>query len=117
QGGGAVAAQLRAPVGELGHLAPQLLDRDRQLGAVGLDRGPDLGGRALGHQASSASARAATASSCPPGSPVSVSRIRWASSIAISGVGGVPPLNHLAARKAATPARMNSRPPTTKKPQ
>ena len=37
-----VGAQLRAPVGRLGDLAAQLLDRDAELGAVGLDRAPDL---------------------------------------------------------------------------
>src|SRR5438552_1055335 len=36
-----VARNLLAPVGHLGDLAPQALERDRELHAVGLDRTPD----------------------------------------------------------------------------
>ena len=48
-----VRAQLAAPVGRLRDLAAQLLDGDAELGAVGLDRAPDLLRRALrAHRAS-----------------------------------------------------------------
>ena len=58
-----VVAQVLAPVGDLGDLAAQALDGQAELGAVGLDRAPDLlrcaGG---GHQRfASAAARARTA--------------------------------------------------------
>ena len=42
-----VLVELLAPVGDLGDLAAQLRDRDRERGAVGLDRGADLVGRAI----------------------------------------------------------------------
>ena len=38
----AVLVELLAPVGDLGHLGAQALDGDAELGAVGLDRAPDL---------------------------------------------------------------------------
>jgi hypothetical protein len=51
-----VAFQVPAPIGEVGDLAAQLLERDRELGAVDLDRIANLGRRALRHQLSSPSA-------------------------------------------------------------
>ena len=110
-----VRAQLPAPVGGLRDLAAELLDGDAELGAVGLDRAPDLLRRAL--RAHRASTFEGPAGSTPvPGvagcGAVMVALISWASSIAICGVGGVPFLKKRAARKPASPPSRNRTPAT-----
>src|SRR5215204_2928555 len=93
---------LLAPVGDLGHLGAQAVDRHAELGAVRLDRPADLLGRAgRGHQrlASAAVWRAPTGSDA--GDAVRVPLISCASSSASSGFGGEP---FLISRRAIRPA-------------
>src|SRR3954465_6166796 len=97
-----VLHELAAPVGQDRDLVAQALDRCAELLAVGLDRGADLLGRARRHQRRFQR---------------KVRLILPASSIAISGTGGVLSFKKRAARKPATPPRTNSRPATKKKPQ
>src|SRR3954469_17076257 len=81
-----VRAQLCLPVRRLDDLAAQLLDGDRQLGAVGLDRLPDLFRASLGQFTFSTTPVAGVAG-CES---VIVALISLPSSIAICGVGGEP---------------------------
>ena len=99
-------AHLAAPVGELGDPAAQRLDRVRELLALALDVGADLGRVAAGSAGGAAGDRLAGAAvdlglvgSRRPGSLTgspgvvpdsSVCLIRLPSSIASSGVGGAP---------------------------
>src|SRR5580693_6176256 len=101
-----MALEVPAPVGEVGDLAAQLHDRESELVAVGLDRVADLHRCALGHQAVPSGSLAET-----------VSRMRRASSIAMSGVGGAPRLTALAAIRPAIRPRMMRIRAIAKKPQ
>src|SRR5690349_16415123 len=105
-----VRPQLRAPVRGLDHLAAEVLHGDRELGAVGFDRAPDLLRRALGaHRDSTLPGvvGATTPSGVAGWGFCSVALISWASSMAICGVGGVPFLKKRAAMKPAMPPKMN----------
>src|SRR3954453_18604269 len=95
-----VAHDVLAPVRGLGELGAQVLERAAELLAVGLDGGADLVWGALRHQ-----------------SPWTVSRMRWASSMARSGLGDDPRLKKREARKPARPPRTNSTAATRKNPQ
>ena len=117
-----VVAQVPAPVGDLGDLAAQPLDGEAELGAVGLDRAPDLlRCPYLGHQLRDASAArdAGSEGSTRPPAPIGlagredsmVCLISWASSMAIAGLGGVPPLTKRVARNPARPPISSRRPP------
>jgi hypothetical protein len=105
-----VAAQLPAPVGGLGDLAAQALDRDPELGAVGLDGAPDLL-RGAGGAPVRASVRSTAVGVAGCGA-VSVALMSCASSMAIFGVGGEPLRKKRAARKPARPPSRNSAPAT-----
>ena len=101
---GAVALDVRAPVGQARDLAAQALHRHRQLHAVGLDRAADLRRRALRHQlwpprpADRWQPRAlAGADRGRRLGADTLSRILRASSIAMFGTGGEPFLTALAA--------------------
>src|SRR6478609_6568382 len=102
-------AQLRAPIGRLDDLAAQLLDRHRELRAVGLDRLPDLFRGALAHFVSAFAGTVGPVGVAGCGS-VRVARISWASSIAICGIGGEPFLKKRAAMKPAMPPNRNRKP-------
>ena len=66
-----VVAQVLAPVGDLGDLAAQLLDREAELGAVGLDRAPDLLRCACaGHQRLASARAAGSDDSVRPPAPI-----------------------------------------------
>src|SRR4051794_32438286 len=97
-----VTSQLRAPVGQFLDLRLEVVHRERQLAAGLLDRGPDLGGCALGrrHQLCS----------------MMSSRMSRASSIAMSGVGGAPFLIQRRPMKPAIAAKMKRKPNTMMKP-
>ena len=100
----AVLVDLLAPVGDLGDLGAQALDGQPELGAVGLDRAPDLLRRARWRPSALAPrrrrlARADRADGVPAGEAVSVPLISCASSIAICGVGGEPFLIEAHARE------------------
>ena len=99
----AVLAHLAAPVGELGDPAAQRLDRVRELLALALDVGADLGRGAPGRRRGAAARRLAGAAAdgarrSRPRAPSAAAwsraaasaRIRLPSSIARSGVGGEP---------------------------
>src|SRR3954465_14055869 len=90
----AVTRELRAPVRELVDLALQVVDRVLELLPGLLDGGADLLGRAAGHQRRASSIAA---------------RVFFASSIAISGIGGDPFLNARRAIRARMPADTSSR--------
>src|SRR4029077_6779487 len=108
----AMALDVPAPVGEVGHLSAQAVDRDGELHAVALDRIADLGGRALCHQVGIPSL--GPSASVPE---LTVSRILRASSIAISGTGGDPFLTALAAIRPAIAPRITRITAIAKKPQ
>src|SRR3954451_19021994 len=95
-----VLGELRPPVGELLHLRLKVGDRVRQLAPRLLDRGSDLCGRTLRHQLCSRIS----------------ARVRLASSIAMSGVGGEPFLIQRSPRKPATPASAIRIPNTIRNP-
>src|SRR5437899_8966182 len=127
-----MALKVAAPVREALDLAAQATDRERQLHAVVLDRAADLRGRAPRHQPAPSSApldpaavyeatasrteapgsvgAAAEAAAAPialsltpaASSPLTVSRILRASSIAMFGSGGAPFFTTLAAISPAT---------------
>jgi hypothetical protein len=82
----AVLTDLAAPVRELGDLAPQRLYRSGQLLLLGGDVGADL----LGAPARRAGPRPGRDRGLAYSAPPSVSLVTFASSIAISGVGGEP---------------------------
>src|SRR3954453_10914105 len=117
-----VRAQLAAPVRGPDDLAAQLLHRDPELGAVGLDRAADLLRGALlrgAHRRAScgiAGSGACTAPGGPSGvagcGAVSVALISCASSIAICGGGGEPFLKKPIAKKPAMPPSTNKTPAT-----
>src|SRR3954447_2677165 len=96
-----VATEVTAPVGGDGHLRPQAVHRPHELVAIGLDRLPDLLRRACGRT----------------GHQVSCSLVLRASSIAISGIGGAPPLNSRDAMNPATPPIISRIAAITKNPQ
>src|SRR3954454_8600255 len=92
-----VATQLPAPIRRHGDVGPQALDGPAELAAILLDGGADLLRRALGHQRVSAW----------DWEEDTVSRMRFASSIASSGTGGAPFWKSLVARKPAMPPTTN----------
>src|SRR5215207_2013555 len=129
----AVAYELAAPVRDLRHLRAQVIDGEGQLMARLLDRGPDhlwAAGSACHYAFTSSPSglRSLARTACSPLPRLRLSwsrsifcasssaRVRLASSIASSGVGGEPFLN---SRSATTPARIanrNSMPVTTANP-
>ena len=94
----AVLGQLTAPVGQLRHLGAQVVDREAQLLARRLDRGSDHLG-ALGRPSAPAFSPPTWSRSMVCAS--SSARVRLASSIAMSGMGGAP---FLKKRQASRPA-------------
>src|SRR5205085_7373340 len=94
-----MAVKLGAPVGQPHDFASQSLERDAQLLAVLLDRGTDLVRRARRHQLP------------PSGFAVTVSRIFFASSIAIDGVGA--PTRSLRHANRNAPSDRKVRTPST----
>src|SRR5581483_1868194 len=105
-----VAAQVAAPVGDVGDLSAQAVQRDGQLHPIGLDRAADLRGRALGHQPPLPAG--------PGPSPLlTVCLIFFASSIAISGTGGAPFFTAFAASSPASAPSSSRITAIAKKPQ
>ena len=102
----AVARDLLAPVGDLGDLAAQPVERQRELGAVGLDRA----------RGSPRACAAASRSSSPDRG-----LHRLADQLGLldrhPGVGGAPLLNSARRGTRRAPPRMNRTPATKKKPQ
>src|SRR5215217_8144595 len=114
----AVADQLATPVRELGHLRAQVVYRKRQLAASLLDLRANHLGAASRHYALTSSPRSrlrwtwSRSIFCASSS----ARVRLASSMASSGMGGEPFLNSRSASSPATTASMNRRAVTTAKP-
>src|SRR5205814_8449314 len=96
-----VTLELPAPVERLGQLAAQRAQRALELEPVGLDRRADLLRGTLRHRYAFCT----------------VSRMRWASSIAMSGFGGVAERKKRAATKPAMAPRISRTTATKKKPQ
>src|SRR5215207_1315604 len=118
----AVLVDLLAPVGDLGHLRPEAVDGEPEVGAVRLDRAPDLLRRAwAGHQrlasGDAGAWRAPTGpTAVPAGEAESVPLISCASSIASCGVGDEPFLTKRSARKPAIPPSSRISTPVMRKP-
>src|SRR6185436_10042019 len=115
----AVADQLAAPVGQLGHLGAQVVHREGELLARRLDLGADhLRRPSSCHYAFTSSPRSSVR--CTWSRSIfcasSSARVRLASSIAMSGVGGEPFLNSRYASRPARIANRNSTAVTTAKP-